>query len=296
MVMTREDTKRKFAEIRTWIRGEQRAPHKPLLVLYALGKLQQGKRWLDYGDNEEKLIQLLAEFGPPRRSYHENYPFVRLVNDGVWRLNEAMDTKADQGSGFLRQGKIFGGFTQEILDAFAGDPSLAGEIAAMLLEQNFPETMHEDILEAVGLTTEPEYAISRQRRRDPGFRDRILQAYGYRCAVCGFDVRLGTRVIALEAAHIKWHQAGGPDIEQNGIAMCAMHHKLFDRGAFTLGDSLEFLVSEAAHGTSGLDEWLLRYHGTEIRSPQSPVYLPGDGYLAWHVREVFRGSARYQAG
>jgi hypothetical protein len=27
------------------------------------------------------------------------------------------------------------------------------------------------------------------------------------------------RVIALEAAHIKWFQAGGPDVEQNGLAL-----------------------------------------------------------------------------
>jgi putative restriction endonuclease len=25
--------------------------------------------------------------------------------------------------------------------------------------------------------------------------------------------------VALEAAHIKWHQAGGPDEESNGLAL-----------------------------------------------------------------------------
>ena len=41
------------------------------------------------------------------------------------------------------------------------------------------------------------------RRRDPCFRQRILKAYEYRCAVCGFDVRLGSISIALDAAHIR---------------------------------------------------------------------------------------------
>jgi len=129
--------------------------------------------------------------------------------------------------------------------------------------------------------------------RDPQFRERVLRAYEYRCAVCGFNVRLGNTLVAVEAAHIKWHQAGGPDQEENGIALCTMHHKLFDRGVFTLSKSLRFQVAETAHGTEGFDEWLMRYHGKEIRPPQSPLYRPKDFFIHWHVKEVFRGPARY---
>lgn len=66
-----------------------------------------------------------------------------------------------------------------------------------------------------------------KRSRDPNFRNKILRAYKYSCAVCGFNVRLGNNLVGIEAAHIKWHQAGGPDREDNGIALCSMHHKLF---------------------------------------------------------------------
>ena len=62
-------------------------------------------------------------------------------------------------------------------------------------------------------------------------------------------MRLGRIVpVALEAAHIKWRQAGGPDLEVNGLALCSLHHKLFDRGAFTLSNQLVILVSDDAHG------------------------------------------------
>ncbi len=50
--------------------------------------------------------------------------------------------------------------------------------------------------------------------------------------------------MAIEAAHIKWHQAGGPDIEQNGIALCSMHHKLFDRGVFTITNTMKLQVAK----------------------------------------------------
>jgi putative restriction endonuclease len=33
----------RFDELNTWRQGDQRAPHKPLLVLYALGRWQQGE-------------------------------------------------------------------------------------------------------------------------------------------------------------------------------------------------------------------------------------------------------------
>ena len=48
----------------------------------------------------------------------------------------------------------------------------------------------------------------------------MLTAYEWRCAVCGLDVRLGSVSVALDAAHIRWHQAGGPDREGNGLALC----------------------------------------------------------------------------
>jgi putative restriction endonuclease len=139
--------------------------------------------------------------------------------------------------------------------ALASDPGLVAAIASRILEQHFPESLHTDILNAVGLTLET--TVTR-RRRDPTFRQRVPSAYEYRCAVCGFDVRLGTVSIALDAAHIRWHQARGPETEDNGLALCVLHHKTFDLGAFTIREGV-LLVSDQANGTSG-------FHGLFSRS------------------------------
>ena len=72
---------------------------------------------------------------------------------------------------------------------------------------------------------------------------------GHRCAVCGFDLRLGSVSIALDAAHIRWHQAAGPDQKNNGLALCVLHHKVFDLGAFTLNGEGGLLVSDRVNGT-----------------------------------------------
>jgi putative restriction endonuclease len=119
----------------------------------------------------------------------------------------------------------------------------------------------------------------------------VLRAYEYRCAVCGFDVRLGSVSIALDAAHIRWHQAGGPDVESNGLALCVLHHKTFDIGAFTVTDGV-LLVSDQANGTAGFQESLLAYHGKPIRAAQRTDWEPVEEYLEWHGREVFKGAAR----
>lgn len=106
-------------------------------------------------------------------------------------------------------------------------------------------------------------------------------------------MRLGNNLVGVEAAHIKWHQAGGPDIEENGIALCSLHHKLFDRGAFTLTESKELLVAESANGTNRFNEWLMKFHGKQIRLPFHPNYQPQNSFLTWHVSEVFKGPSKY---
>ena len=101
---------------------------------------------------------------------------------------------------------------------------LIGLMISEILERNFPESIHEDILEAIGMSSKME--VITRRVRDPKFRSNILKAYGQRCAVCGFDVMIGNLSVAIEAAHIKWRQVNGPDTESNGIALCVMHHLL----------------------------------------------------------------------
>ncbi|GAB6146020.1 phosphorothioated DNA-binding restriction endonuclease [Desulfocicer niacini] len=288
-----------FDKITMWKKGGQRAPHKPLLILYALSQcIQNNKRFISFSDVDQKLTQMLSEFGPTRKSYRPEYPFWRLQNDGFWELTNIKKMTFQEGNTDAKKSELIkynvhGGFTKEIYDFLMSNQSVVPEIAESILEKNFPTSIHEDILQAVGLDLEFEKNI--KRKRDPYFRDKVLNAYEYKCAVCGFNVRVGNSLVALEAAHIRWHQAGGPDSEENGMALCALHHKLFDRGAFTLTDEMRINVSDRANGTKGFDEWLMAYHGKELLKPQRPSYYPGPQHVAWHIREVFQGYGRHNA-
>ena len=198
-------------------------------------------------------------------------------------------SRGDDIPGRRRSGRTSSGrASPPTFAALAADPTLATAIASRILERNFPESLHPDILNAVGLMLE---MVATRRKRDPAFRQRVLKAYEYRCAVCGFDVRLGTVSIALDAAHIRWHQARGPETEDNGLALCVLHHKTFDLGAFTVANGV-LLVSDQANGTSGFLETLLAHHGKPIRDPQHPDWRPEPRHLDWHARVAFKVEAR----
>jgi putative restriction endonuclease len=284
----------RFDDLNVWKQGDQRAPHKPLLVLYALGRWQQGKAEVTFKEAEPELTCLLQEFGPPRKSDHPEQPFWRLQKDGVWTVTAPAGLPLKTGDdiprvGALRSPDVRAGFSPEVRAALTADPALVAQIAGRILERHFPESIHQDILNAVGLTLE----TALKKKRDPAFRQRLLKAYEWRCAVCGFDVKLGTVAIALDAAHIRWHQAGGPDVESNGLALCVLHHKTFDLGAFTVEDGV-LLVSNLATGTAGFQESLMAYHGKSIRPPQHPDWKPEPEHLEWHKDQVFKGEARHR--
>jgi putative restriction endonuclease len=286
-----DDLRSRFDNLTVWKRGDQRAPHKPLLALYAMGRLVQGERWLLFEDIEADLKSLLIEFGPPRKSHHPEYPFWHLQSDDVWRIPEA-DALELRKSGSnppkseLRGKSARGGFTDDVYQAFQRSPALRREVARDLLSAHFPASIHTDIAEAVGLRLERQA----KAERDPAFRDRVLQAYQYQCAICGFDLRVGPHgaPIGLEAAHIKWKQAEGPDEVSNGVALCALHHKMFDKGALHITTNLQLLVSEAVHGSDPHLKRLTQRHGDEIHTPQRQTYYPSSDAVEWHVREVFR--------
>lgn len=287
---------KRFRSLAVWNKGGQRAPHKPLLCLLAISKMLNGyERLLPFRIIERELSDLLIAFGPPRKVCHPEYPFWALKNDGeIWEVRSALPIPTQAGTlptrAALLRVDAQGGFRADIFRAIKDEEELRCQIITDLLDAHFPETIHEDILQSLNLRTGKEVAKSNER--DPQFRDKILSAYEYRCAVCGFNVRIGHVVIALEAAHIKWHQAGGPDIHENGLSLCSLHHKLFDRGAFTVDTDHRALISERAYGTDGFIEHLGRYHKKPLIKPNRESYRPKGDFLSWHMHQVFLSPVR----
>lgn len=279
-------------DLNVWKRGSTRAPHKPLLVLYALGRIERGEdRLIPYREVNEDLERLLIDFGPPRKSHHPEYPFWRLQNDGIWEMPgeeklERRKSNTDPRKSELLEKDVRAGFLEEIDARLREDPALRERVADEILHEHFPPTLHEDILDAVGLSVG--YAARTRRRRDPEFREAVRRAYRYRCAICRYDLKIERKLVGLQACHIQWHALGGPDTVENGISLCVLHHKLFDRGALHVTADYRIRVSEYVHGLGPPVERLLELDGEKAEPPQDPSYRADDEYIEWHEEEVFR--------
>jgi putative restriction endonuclease len=285
---TREKLLTKVREVSVWKRGDQRAPHKPLLILYALGKLFAGQNQVLFKDFYEPFENLLREFGPPRNSYHPEFQFWYLRSEGFWEIEPATGWTMRKGASSPSKVDLIGRdaigrFVPAVQELLLNDPALAEEVVSLVLNNHFPDSIHEDVLEATGL----ERLQTVKPKRDSRFREEVLRAYGYRCTVCGFDLRLDNVPLALDAAHIRWHQANGPSIVSNGLALCSLHHKLFDRGAFSLSDSFKVEVSARVNGSVGLKEHLAPFSSNPIMLPSVTAARPDSHFIRWHRTEVF---------
>ena len=302
-----DDILQRFKALRVWKTRGKRAPHKPLLALWAIGRCLRGDaRLAPFGLVDRKLAELLQQFGPHRKTIHTEDPFWRMQRDEVWEVEQPeLVRSTKEGGAFksdLKRHEIHGGLTEADYSAFRTNPRLAIRVAEDLVATHFPPTLQNDVLDATSIPVSPSTAIeamddrelftSRRRPRDPAFRSKVLAAYGNQCAVCEFAVQRGNLPLALEAAHIKWHEAKGPAEVENGLALCTLHHDLFDRGAFTVLPGLKVLVANDVDG-EGVEQSLLRFDGERLRAgPQQGYPVPAMRFLAWHLSEVFRNPSQ----
>ena len=198
--------------------------------------------------------------------------------------------------GPLRAADPVGRFAPDLERRLAADPSLLLRTARGLVLSHFPETLAPDVLTAVGiepdavLRADPMLPADDVRRRDSAWRSAVLSAWDRSCAFCGYDGQLGGTAVGLDAAHVRWWAYDGPDDLDNGLALCALHHKLFDRGAIALDASHRLLVSESYSARTPAGRGLYDLHGRTLR-PRPGTPLPRDVHVAWHRREVFKGVA-----
>ncbi|EWD41948.1 restriction endonuclease [Klebsiella pneumoniae] len=94
--------------------------------------------------------------------------------------------------------------------------------------------------------------------------------------------------LALEATHIKWKQYGGPCEIPNGLALCAIHHKAFDKGSIGLDENMRVQISEAVNGSGIVSRLFWDFQGKVISLPQVKAHYPQEGFVDWHRREVFK--------
>ncbi len=164
------DLQAKFKAISAWKKARRRAPHKPLLLLLALGRLQRGEdRLVRFGELEDRLYSLLDSFGRTGNKQQPDLPFWHLCSDKLWEIPSADELPRHKGGKrpFLEPLRAAaGGFPQELQTALEANPEMVAEIADAILIEHFPPTYHHRLLAEVGLTLHV-LLTSTCRSRDP---------------------------------------------------------------------------------------------------------------------------------
>jgi putative restriction endonuclease len=132
-----------------------------------------------------------------------------------------------------------------------------------------------------------EQILVNRKIRDAAFRAEVCDAYDNRCAVTRLRMINGGGRAEVQAAHIQPVASDGPDIVQNGLALCGTAHWLFDRHLISVADDYRLLVShnkipEEFRG-------LLTAQLDRIHLPADKALWPRPVYLRHH-RERFAGA------
>ncbi len=219
----------------------------------------------------EPQLNLFAGFDLQRhREFTTGSPSVQID------IEELRKAETD-GLSFHRKGnnEIAVGIRPDMLMAYAMNATVFhryGREANILRLLN--QAVHEPTIpaeEVEALSTERQRVIAEVSRlsREAGFRQRVLFAYGNRCAVTRVQLRL------VDAAHILPVGApGSADRVPNGIALSPTYHRAFDAGLVYLDDEFRMRVNDGR--VRALQQLNLVGGLDAFKAPLGSIFLPPD--------------------
>jgi HNH endonuclease len=113
------------------------------------------------------------------------------------------------------------------------------------------------------------------RRGQPAFRNKLLNAYSSRCAMCGYDC-----LDALEAAHISGYWNEDSNHVQNGLLLRCDLHTLFDLGKIGVDPTNFSIVVSKQLMTTVYG----KLSGRRLRLPARRVQWPSCEILRDHLK------------
>jgi putative restriction endonuclease len=265
---------------------------KPLLLLLLVSRIENGQATenrFDFANIRRELEGLIRSFGgrPSRSGPRAEQPFSHLRSSPFWTLR----TQRQYESGHtalisdLMNPASYGAFDPAVFVLLRKSETARARVVDAILTEWWPTTLHGDLREELGLDR---LVVSRRRRRDRQFTVDVLENFRYSCALCGFHGLLNGQATGIDAAHVRWHSADGPDAVENGIALCKLHHWAFDKGILGIDESLQIQVADSfvAQVQGGLP--LESLAGRPLAAP--PRAGVGDEFLAWHRSNVYLGA------
>jgi hypothetical protein len=120
------------------------------------------------------------------------------------------------------------------------------------------------------------------------FRATVLASYQGQCCLC----RLPCKALLIASHIVPW--AVRPDLRldpRNGLCLCAIHDKAFDRGLLSVDACFRALISPRLHehaSHSVVVTVFLAFKGQQIAPPEK--FRPSPEYLEYHRDRIFQSS------
>lgn len=235
--------------------------------------------------NPGHAYAVMAEY----QEFDEPVPFVRAGR--YWETSLRSITAATRVGAFL-QGKSIRALPEIDFSAIvrAGlSETLAADNAIRLeLDPRHVDATTRELLDLPVIEQERriEQILTNRKIREASFRRKICDAYDSRCAITRLRIVNGGGKSEAQAAHIWSVTDGGPDVVQNGIALSATVHWLFDRHLISLTDDYRILVSHNKVPSE------LR---TLFVKQMDRIHLPEDARLWPHPAYVARHRERFSS-
>lgn len=80
---------------------------------------------------------------------------------------------------------------------------------------------------------------------------------------------------------MRWFNIGGPDTNDNGLALCSLHHKLFDYGALGLDENHRIEVSRRYTARPHAAKRVYDLYDRRLLPRLGPL-LPAEEHVDWH--------------
>jgi len=125
-----------------------------------------------------------------------------------------------------------------------------------------------------------------KKSRNSAFRRLVVRSYLERCCVCGMKLVTSSGISIIDAAHILPFSKFHNDDLRNGLALCKIHHWLFDRGIISVDQHYQTIVSPSIENEEP-EKAITEFAKKEIILPYEAKRYPSPVALEWHRRNVW---------
>jgi putative restriction endonuclease len=186
----------------------------------------------------------------------------------------------------LRRTLLDSYFPNQISIAFPNVDNELDDLKREMLEESPAE--YRTKLKSLRTRLDPETYQIEVYARDTLFRREIVRLYDDTCCITGVRVSAPYSFSMVDACHIVPLYKTFNNHPTNGIALCPNLHRAFDKGAISIDDNYQIIVSPTFVENENSTYRLNVLAGKQIGLPKDEQFWPSPEAFAWHRENTLK--------